>query len=1376
MKRRKYFPIVGIGASAGGLEAFQQLFSKVPVDTGMGFVLVQHLDPTHPSMSVEILRRSTKMNIEEVTNGSKVKPNHVYVIPPNSNLNIEEGILKLSPRQLSQNLTIDLFLKSLAKSENERAIGVILSGNGSDGTEGLMAIKAEGGFTCVQDPKSAKYSGMPQSAISAGAADSILSPEEIAKELVRLAIHPYIASTNLKVTAEEGPQDLDRDLRKIFDILIRHTKVDFTDYKQSTIRRRIERRMMVHKTQNLQNYVKFLLTHQEEVSALFNDILINVTEFFRDPESFKALQKKVFPAFLKNRIPGEPIRIWVPGCSTGEEVYSIAISLVEFLDEAAGKSPIQIFATDISEKSLQKARAGYYPEDIARKISGDRLQRFFYKVAEGYKIHKSIRDLCLFSRHDVTSDPPFAKLDLISCRNILIYFTANLQKRVMPIFHYALHTGGFLWLGKAESPGEFAKLFRIIDKTHKIYLKSNMPTPLVAHFKTNRSRRGVVEPITLKAGPTKLTLDFKTDADKLILSKFAPPGVVVNSEMDILQFRGRTFPFLEPATGQPSLNLFKMIRPELLANLRRIMSSVKRENKAMSTKGIHFSTDDGYEIKVDIEILPINRSVSPKERTFLVLFKEVENMPAFGGKKVKGRVGKRNIKRQQDPKDVRIAELTQELVELKDYQQALIEQYEIAQDELTSANEELQSANEEFLSTNEETETAKEELQSTNEELVTVNDELQMRNADLTALSSDLNNLLISIDIPVLMVGRDHRIRLFSPKAKNVFNLIPTDIGRPIGDLKPNIDLNLSALVTQIAEDLTPKEIELQDHKGHWLQVQARPYRTVDNRIEGAIIALIDIDALKQKEIRTKETLEYITAVANTVSLPLAVVNNEFRFQSANRSFYKFFKPVNDLVSQNIFTFLGLQDEIYRTFRQQMIQTMSENKSFTDFEINCDVKAIGNRKILLSGGKVHWTGGDQDSVLISFVDVTKQRALEDERNHLLLREQEARSQADKANQTKDLFLANLSHELRTPLSSILTWAQLIRQQKIDADSIIRGAEVIEKSAKTQSQLIDDLLDISRIIAGKIALKMKPLDPGSVIQAAVESVSSMAEKKSIRIKVDLAKDSRLIQADPTRLQQVIWNLLTNAIKFSPEKSTVKVELKFFDENANLFAQIKVSDEGKGIPPDFLPFIFNQFSQADSASTRAHGGLGLGLSIVESLVKLQNGTVTAKNSNLEKGAIFTITFPALSGNIQLYDSEPSEKKNKTKSTPALKGLRILLVDDDDSARESMRVLLNLFGAEIHTANSVKNALQKISSVRPDVLVSDIAMPEEDGYSLIKKVRALGNSHDSSVPAIALTAYATAEDIKRVLEAGFQAHLAKPIDAHELGHRILEISRKK
>ncbi len=852
------FPIVGIGASAGGLEAFIQVLSNMPVDTGMAFVLVQHLDPTHPSMSVDIISRSIKLKVEEVTDGIRIKPNHVYVIPPNYNMGILEGVLKLSPRDATpgQNMTIDFFLQSLARSEKRRAIGVVLSGTGSDGTMGLWAIKAEGGVTYAQDPDSAKYGGMPQSAIAAGVVDQILQPKDITKELSRIAAHPYLAEEekpNLEKPRDDefdaataGPEvsRSNDTLHKIFTLLQERTKIDFTDYKQTTIMRRIQRRMMVQKTKSLQDYAKRLQAHDDEVHALFNDILINVTDFFRDPESFKALTEHVFPLILKNKPSGAPIRIWVPGCSTGEEAYSIAISLIEFLTRAGKKNPIQIFATDISEQALQKARLGQYSESVTQNVSTDRLKRFFDKTEGGFKIHKTVRDLCLFSRHDVTNDPPFAKLDLISCRNVLIYFAKALQKRVIPIFHYGLLPGGCLWLGRSENIGEFSKLFNLLEKTHRIYSKSNAPTPII-HFSTKHLRQS---PETIKNVPafTKAGGDFQKDADRIILSKFSPPSVIVNTDLDILQFRGRTVPFLEPATGQPSLNLLKMTRPELLASLRTTIQSVKKENKSIERRGLHFEAD-GKHITVAIEVLPINPKSPPRDRTFLVLFKETPASEAIlGGKQYKGK--NRWGKPRQEGQDRRVAELMKELSETKDYQQSLTEQYEATQEELTSANEELQSTNEEFQSTNEEIETAKEELQSTNEELVTVNEELQIRNADLTSLSSDLNNLLASIEIPVLIVGSDHRVRRFSPKAKSAFNLIPTDIGRPIGDIKPKFDLNLDSLVSEVGETLSPKEIEVKDTSGNWLRVQIRPYKTIDNKIDGAIIVLTDIDVIKKRE------------------------------------------------------------------------------------------------------------------------------------------------------------------------------------------------------------------------------------------------------------------------------------------------------------------------------------------------------------------------------------------------------------------------------------------------------------------------------------------------------------------------------------------------
>lgn len=1253
------FPIVGVGASAGGLEAFIQMFSKMPVNTGMAFVLVQHLDPTHPSMSADIIARATQLKVEEVRDGMRIEPNHVYIIPPNYNMGIQKGILNLSAREMisGQNMTIDHFFQSLARSEKAKAIGILLSGTGRDGTTGLWAIKAEGGITYAQDPSSAKYPEMPEHAVAAGVVDLILKPEDIAGELSKILAHPYIASGRFEsteqlieeeyapnvsnTTAHDSPTS--DTLNKLFALLRTHKRVDFSGYKKTTIIRRIQRRMIVQKTKSFADYVNYLEAHEEEAHDLYNDILINVTDFFRDPDSFKALAKHVFPSLLKNKPKGNTIRIWVPGCSTGEEVYSIAIYLLEFLSKSKRQNSFQIFATDISEHAIQKARTGQYSESVVRGLSKEQLKHYFERIEGGYQINKTVRELCLFSRHDVTSDPPFAKLDFISCRNVMIYFDKFLQKRIIPIFHYALSPGRFLWLGRSENLGEFSQLFNSIEKAHKIYSKSNMPTPVI-HFSTkhlqNLSRTNILVPITKNGG------EFQKVADKILLSRFSPPGVIVNTDFEILQFRGRTVPFLEPATGQPSLNLLKMARPELLASIRTTIQAVKKEDKSIDRPGLHFEVD-GRRITLDLEVIPIHPKAPAKEKTFLVLFKETKAVESVRmSARVKGKKDGQ-LEEKQMGNEKRIQGLMTELSELRDYQQSLIEQYEITQEELTTANEELQSTNEELQSTNEEIETAKEELQSTNEELVTVNEELQMRNVDLTTLSSDLNNLLISIEIPVLIVGSDHRVRRFSPKAKSAFNLIASDISRPISDVKPNFDLNLTHLISEVGEALSPKQIEVQTFDGGWLRLQIRPYKTIDNRIDGAIISLTDIDELKKREKRTTEA--YV-------------------------------------------------------------------------------------------------------------------------------------QADKANFAKDVFLATLSHELRTPLSSILTWAQLIAQGKVDFEQAKQGAAVIEQNAKAQNQLIDDLLDISRIIVGKLALNIKSVAPVPVIQAAIESVRPMAEKKSIKIEFDLPSAAGIIRADPTRLQQIFWNLLTNAIKFSPKMSTITIELKYVEEQNKQFAKIKVADRGKGIPPEFLSQIFNRFSQADSTSTRIHGGLGLGLSIVQSLVESQSGTVKAENANDGKGAAFTVTFPVISHQTAIIKSDLrnggdpiSDDDNETRQSPKLDGLRILIVDDDESTREAIGIYLKSFGAQIMTAESANEGLEIFSRFRPGILLSDIAMPGKDGYSLIRKIRSLDSESGGDIPALALSAYTSEDDTKNALAAGFQAHVTKPVEADALARFILKMMVK-
>ncbi|HXW13469.1 MAG TPA: chemotaxis protein CheB, partial [Terriglobia bacterium] len=596
----KAFPIVGIGASAGGLEAFTQLLAGLPRKSGMAFVLVQHLAPKHESALRELLSRATEIPVSEVVNGMAVQPDHVYVIPPNVNMGILNGYLHLMPRAPAQpHLPINFFLTSLAEELGNRAIGVILSGTASDGSLGMKAIKAEGGITFAQDLKSARYNDMPRNAIATGCIDFVLPPDAIARELIQIVRHPYVRQTPEK---DESSEEGDNELRKVFALLRTATGVDFSQYKLTTIKRRIRRRMLLHKNQTLNDYVDFLQKSREELEALFQDILIHVTGFFRDPEVFEALKASVFPNLFKNRPNGAPLRIWVPGCSTGEEVYSVAICLLEALGEATKTEDVQIFATDISEVALEKARAGVYLEAITSEVSPERLRRFFVNTKQGFQINKGIRDMCVFARQDISKDPPFSRLDLISCRNLLIYFGAELQKRVIPIFHYALKPHGYLLLGSAETIGSFSKYFSILDKKHKIYEKRPMAGRVAFELPHGEP---ILESDRLgkKLLPTASPFDLQKEVDRLLLARFAPAGVVVNEDLEILQFRGSTGAFLDPAPGQASLSLPKMAHAGLAVDLRAAIQRAKKSNAPVQSQGIQ-TKFDGQAIEVKFEVLP----------------------------------------------------------------------------------------------------------------------------------------------------------------------------------------------------------------------------------------------------------------------------------------------------------------------------------------------------------------------------------------------------------------------------------------------------------------------------------------------------------------------------------------------------------------------------------------------------------------------------------------------------------------------------------------------------------------------------------------------------------------------------------------------------
>jgi two-component system, chemotaxis family, CheB/CheR fusion protein len=834
----KNFPIVGVGASAGGLEAFRQLLAAVPNKSGIAFVLVQHLPPKHESMLSELLSKTAKLPVLDVTDGMDVVPDHIYVMPPNAELSVERGILHLHPlaEGRSRRMPIDSFFRSLAEDQQSRAVGVILSGTASDGTLGLQAIKAQGGITFAQDDKTAKYSAMPLSAIAAGTVDFVLTPEQIVRELIRISRHMQL------VTSSEPPsaklRTADENLLKIFSILRKTKRVDFAYYKQGTIRRRIRRRMLLRSIENLDEYARVLKRNPDEVDNLFVDILVNVTGFFRDSEAFDALKKTAFPSLMQNRSPNAPIRVWVPGCSTGEETYSLAICLLEYLGDIGSSTQIQIFATDISENIIHSARAGIYPESIGMDVSPERLRRFFNKVDSAYQVSKTIRNMCVFAKQDVSKDPPFSKLDLISCRNVMIYMGAPLERRIIPVFHYALNPDGILFLGSSETVDSHSNLFAAVDKKYRIYSKKSLSMPLHSDFiprftmDNHEAASAAMEVHSHTAAP-----DVQKVADQILLNRYAPASLVVTDSLDIVQFIGHTGPFLEPVPGEATLNLLKMVKTGLQLELRAAFQKVKREG--MVRKEGLIIRHNGALKSVNFEVIPL-RNLSEKNRYYLVVFEESaepKSVPKSKDEKSK----KTSVKKSGDPA-AENRRLSEELDATRDYLQSIIEEQRTTNEELRSANEEIQSSNEELQSINEELETAKEELQSTNEELKTVNEELQNRNDELTQLNNDLNNFLSSVNIPILMLGNDLRIRRFTPMAEKVMNLTATDIGRPITDIKPNLKFeNLKDIITDVLDTLKIQDLQVEDSNGNSYSVRIRPYRTADNKIAGVVMVLVDL-------------------------------------------------------------------------------------------------------------------------------------------------------------------------------------------------------------------------------------------------------------------------------------------------------------------------------------------------------------------------------------------------------------------------------------------------------------------------------------------------------------------------------------------------------
>jgi two-component system, chemotaxis family, CheB/CheR fusion protein len=878
------YPVVGFGASAGGLQAFKEVLENLDAKTGMAFVLVTHLAPDQKSFMSEIVERYTNMPVSSIEDRQRPEPNHLYVLLPNQSLTLRDGRFKVEPHAQGERFpkTIDKFFYSLAADQKNHAIGVVLSGADADGALGLKAIKGEGGIALVQSPDTALHSGMPRSSIASDHVDLVIPPAEIALELGRLA-HQF-ARPEVR-SLEDGlisPDD-EQLYQKILQLLRGLSGLDLRQYKPETIRRRIARRMLLLRMEHLAQYLRFLQSRTDELRALHEDVLINVTRFFRDVGFWESLRANVLPALMQDRTPERPIRIWCAGCSAGEEAYSLAISVLEYLSQNSLDTPVQVFGTDASDESIEKARIAVYPETLTSEISPERLRRYFTKVDRGYQVSKRVRDACIFARQNLANDPPFSHIDILSCRNVMIYFNQTLQRQVMNTFHYALEPRGYILLGMSEGLRDYGEVFSTIDRKHKIYMKTGNGLPYGMepphHFAMTPGNGLARDSAAEGENNVWPELELQRAADRIVLARFGPPGLIVDDRMNVLQSRGQTSQFLAITPGAVTWNLLRVVREGLVGDVRDAVQRAIQENVPATATASLVDEQTG-EQHIQIDVLPIT-SASSRPRCFLILFQILE-------KGENGRaIGQPPLPHlTMDEKDRLVAQMRQDLSSTRFHLQSLVEERDARNQELVSANEEIQSANEELQSTNEELETTKEELQSANEELQTVNDELQQRNNVLTQTGNDLTNLLNSVNIPLLMLTSDLHIRQFTPPMQKLLSVRSTDIGRSISEIRLQLSIeDIEPILTDVLETLGTRELEVQDREGRWYLLRVRPYRTSENKIEGLVVVLLDIDQLRRSQQHLVDAMDFVTSVVESVPVPIVVLNQDRSIRTENTSF-----------------------------------------------------------------------------------------------------------------------------------------------------------------------------------------------------------------------------------------------------------------------------------------------------------------------------------------------------------------------------------------------------------------------------------------------------------------------------------------------------------
>jgi two-component system, chemotaxis family, CheB/CheR fusion protein len=1306
--------VVGIGASAGGLEALESFFDRVPTDSGMAFVVVQHLSPDFKSLMDEILSRRTRLPVCLVQDGVRVEPDRVYLIPAKKEMIISQGRLRLSDRTRDQELSlpIDVFFRSLAQDCESRAVAVVLSGGGSDGSRGICDVHHAGGLVLVQDPESAQFDGMPKSACDAGVADVVLPPRDMPEFLLAHATGKG---------APAVPERYDgRGMEAVYRMLEKEFGIDFTHYKPSTVTRRIERRLQLSRVDHIDTYVDRLRENRDELDVLYRDLLIGVTRFFRDEEAFHLMEEQFLPELWQSLPKDVALRVWVAGCATGEEVYSLAILLYE-LSQKLGDRPVKIFATDVHHGSLEVATRGLYDEQAVAGVSPERLQRYFLPRGQSYQIAPEIRQMVVFASHNVIKDAPFTRVHLVSCRNMLIYLQPAAQQKVLSLFRFSLTPGGLLFLGPSESLGTLAHDFEAVDTHWRIYRKAGdvrakldgQPKSSVRSFRSSLVARPALS-------SSRYSVPQLIGVYDALLGEVMPPSLLINDVGELVHVFGGASKFLQLQDGRPGLGILDVVEGEL----KTVLSDAFKRSLMLATPLIFRSVQVSCgEASGSYQVTVRPFSARPDGRPhYLISFEQNPD-------------GSPQLKAQDE---LEVADASREQLGLLEAELRYTkETLQSTTEELETSTEELQAANEELLASNEELQSTNEELQSVNEELYSVNAEYQRKIGDLTELANDMENLLASTDIGTVFLDVQLRIRKFTARAAEVFHLLPHDIGRPIENLAHSMEYpELSSDFRRVLASGVPIEKELRDGAERAFFTRILPYRA-NGAVDGVVLTLVDVTGLKVAE----DALFHERYLLNSL---LASVPDAIYFKDARGRFIR----ANHALAAR----LGLDDP-----RKAVGKTGFE---LPGFEGALSVHQQDDA-VLRSGVAQHYqlerrqdAAGDEAWDLVTrlplsdpkgavvgiigiFRDVTEQK-----RNQEKIHEAVTR---------RDQFLAMLSHELRNPLGAIVTATQLMKNGSADGQRTERLLDVLTRQSLQMSRLLDDLLEVSRVTQDKIDLRTCTLDIRPLVRDAAETARQQLQARDIELVVDIDSEPLVIEADAARLQQIQANLFSNAAKYTPVGGHVQLSAR--REGAEVVLRVK--DDGVGIPREMLGDVFELFVQSQHTLDRAEGGLGVGLTLVRGLVERHGGKVEVFSAGEGQGSEFVVRFPVSSGTVAKVPEPTPVEPPPVQARP----LRIVIVEDNDDSRSMLCELLELSGFQCHAAATGRVGLDLINELQPDVALVDIGLPELDGLEVARLLRR--DARHETLFLVALTGYGQREDREAARRAGFDTHLVKPVD---------------